>query len=67
MIKHYPVVDLDRSIIERRCGDWTEGRYAWKLGNTQAVEPFPFLGSQSIRDLPVEVVSKLRPASPLYP
>jgi hypothetical protein len=49
-----------RSITERRCGDWTDGRYAWKLDNVNATDPFPCQGRQGIQDLPMEIFEKLR-------
>jgi hypothetical protein len=48
-----------RSIIERKAGDWRKDRFAWGTKNSRAVVPFPFVGSQGIRNLPEEVVEKL--------
>ena len=37
-----------QSETERACGDWTAGRYAWKLENVRAIEPVAIAGKQSL-------------------
>lgn len=42
--------------LERAVGDWSLGRYAWKLSNVQRlVEPIPWRGGQGLRDAPPEL------------
>ena len=38
---------------ERILGDFSPGRYAWKLDNVQAIEPFPVKGKQGLFDVEV--------------
>lgn len=37
-----------QSETERACGDWTPGRYAWKLENVRTIEPVEIAGKQGL-------------------
>jgi len=37
-----------QSETEQACGDWTPGRYAWKLENVRAIEPIAIAGKQGL-------------------
>ncbi|MEM9149882.1 MAG: ASCH domain-containing protein [Cyanobacteria bacterium P01_F01_bin.3] len=44
-----------QTAIERTVGDWSLGRYAWKLNNIQLLEPTPWKGAQGLREVPDEL------------
>lgn len=51
--------DIDPTITtkERSFGDFTPGRFAWKLENPQPFsEPIPYRGSQGLFDVPITVI-----------
>lgn len=39
--------------LERACGGWSDGRFAWELADVQAIDPVPCLGSLGIFELPL--------------
>ncbi len=41
-------LELDPYGLERHFGDFSPGRYAWKLENVRAIEPFPVKGRQGL-------------------
>jgi activating signal cointegrator 1 len=49
----------DVSPIERLCGNWGQGRFAWELSNVLATEPFPYKGSQGLVDIGVDTLARL--------
>jgi hypothetical protein len=52
------------SLLERKCGDWQSGRYAWKLEQVHELEAaINFKGGQGLRDLPVDIAQQIA-ASP---
>jgi activating signal cointegrator 1 len=49
------IVTEDVTHLERWLGDWTPGRFAWKLEEVKPIEFYPFKGAQGLRELPDEV------------
>ncbi len=56
---HEAILIDDQSEIERTVGDWAPGRFAWKLGKTQAIEPISYKGTQRLWVPSAEVIEKL--------
>lgn len=50
----------DMAPYEGLFGDYSPGRYAWKLENVQAIEPFPVKGRQGLFE--VEIAGELEKA-----
>ena len=50
--------DLCPSEAERRLGDWTPGRFAWRLADVQRLaEPIPIRGYQSLWRLRPDIIA----------
>lgn len=41
-------------------GDFTPGRFAWLLGNVRPIDPVPMKGAQGLRDLPADILERIR-------
>jgi hypothetical protein len=51
------------SQLEKLVGNWTYGRFAWKLENVVALpNPIPFRGKQGLMELPADVEAMCREA-----
>ncbi len=44
-------------------GDFSTGRYGWKLENLRVIEPFPVKGSQGFFNVPDEIINKYNPVT----
>lgn len=55
--------------LDRLCGDWTPGRYVWKLsGVRNLTEPYPVRGRQGLWHWqPALAGVNLRTANPIFP
>jgi activating signal cointegrator 1 len=53
------IVAEDVTYLERWLGDWTSGRFAWKLEEVKPIEFYPYKGAQGLRELPHEVFAEL--------
>jgi hypothetical protein len=43
--------------LERQCGDWAEGRFAWRCDNPVAFDkPIPFRGAQGFFNVPQSIL-----------
>ena len=64
LVEVYPTDTYEVGSIERDMGDWTPGRYAWKLVDVQRlVEPIPWKGRQGLWRPPnslVDLVAEAR-------
>lgn len=60
-IRMPPLESEEPGDLERTVGDWSDGRWAWSLGNLRALAtPVPVLGSQHLFDLPADVEAQVR-------
>lgn len=41
-------------------GDFTPGRFAWLLDNVRPIDPVPMEGAQGLRDLPADILERIR-------
>ena len=41
-------------------GDFTPGRFAWLLDNVRPIDPVPMKGAQGLRDLPADILERIR-------
>jgi hypothetical protein len=48
---------------ERDCGDWTIGRYAWKLENVRAIEPVAISGKQGLWAIEIQALDAIAQAT----
>jgi activating signal cointegrator 1 len=44
---------------EKLLGDWSPGRFAWRLENVRRLTPIPVRGAQGIFDLPADVLCQV--------
>lgn len=67
LIDVQPTEELDLSIsaIERLYGDYTPGRFGWKLANIRALpEPIVWRGAQGFFSVPDHIIEKALEAAP---
>jgi hypothetical protein len=54
---------VEREVIsemEKGCGDYSDGRFAWQTDNLRRLpEPIPIVGRQSLFELPADVEAKV--------
>ncbi|MCT7958856.1 ASCH domain-containing protein [Laspinema palackyanum] len=48
-----------QSELERLCGNWQPGRFAWQLENIQKIDPIPCQGKQGLWIPNKELIAKL--------
>lgn len=48
-----------QSELERLCGNWQPGRYAWKLTEIRKIDPIPCQGKQGLWIPPKDLITKL--------
>ncbi|MCT7977577.1 ASCH domain-containing protein [Laspinema olomoucense] len=48
-----------QSELEKLCGNWQPGRYAWQLSQIQKIDPIPCPGKQGLWIPPKELIAKL--------
>jgi hypothetical protein len=48
-----------QSELERLCGNWQPGRYAWKLTEIRKIDPIPCQGKQGLWIPPKDMITKL--------
>ncbi len=48
-----------QSELERLCGNWQPGRYAWQLSNIRKIDPIPCQGKQGLWVPPKELITQL--------
>ena len=44
--------------LERRYGDYSRGRFAWRLSEARVFDPIPFKGSLGLFDVPDDIVAE---------
>jgi hypothetical protein len=49
----------NQSELERLCGNWQPGRYAWQLSNIRKIDPIPSQGKQGLWVPPKELITQL--------
>lgn len=57
LINCYPTEDMDLDAREIAFGDYSPGRYAWKLENVRKIEPFLVTGRQGLFEVEVPILS----------
>lgn len=59
-IKMTPQFINSQSEVERDCGDWSIGRFAWKLENIRRVENIPVKGAQGLFNVDIKSIKGVR-------
>jgi hypothetical protein len=52
------IIDEETDLLDQRLGDWSPGRWAWRMENAIALEePIPCRGYQQLWELPADVAA----------